>query len=557
MRFDTSPAPHVIAGYTVPRVMFQVLLALVPAGIAHVALFGPGLLLQLSVACVTALLAEAGALRWRGRDAMPALRDGSVLVTAFLLAFSIPPLLPWWLGALGTALAVLLGKHVFGGLGQNPFNPAMVGYAILLVSFPAEMTRWPVPLDVGGTHTWSELARLSFESFYGADRAAHWDGYTGATALDSIRNGLELRYTLPELLGSRGHRRTVRRTRLRVDQSRGARGRPLPDGARDRALAYPGGRAGRPAGAVLRRARAGFRCRARAAAAGIFRCHDAGRVLHRDRSSVCRDQRSRSIVVRRWHRPDRVDHSHLGRLPRRLRLRGPVAEPGRAIHRPLHSAENLWPTQPDRPLGRTVRAAVVLAAAAIAAFGLVAVVHEATRDQIAATEHARELARFDQVLAGRPHDNDLLADTVTLRDPELLGTADAITAYRARLQGKPVAVVLEPVAPDGYSGAIRLLIAVAPDGTVLGVRAVAHRETPGLGDFIDTHRSDWIERFTGKSTRNPAVAGWRVRKDGGEFDQYTGATITSRAVVGTVSRTLEFFARHRDELLAAPATISP
>jgi electron transport complex protein RnfD len=201
MRFDTSPAPHVIAGYTVPRVMFQVLLALVPAGIAHVALFGPGLLLQLSVACVTALVAEAAALSWRGRDAVPALKDGSVLVTAFLLAFSVPPLLPWWLGALGTALAVLLGKHVFGGLGQNPFNPAMVGYAILLVSFPAEMTRWPVPLDVDGTHTWMELARLSLASFYGADPASHWDGYTGATALDSIRNGLDLRYTLPELLG--------------------------------------------------------------------------------------------------------------------------------------------------------------------------------------------------------------------------------------------------------------------------------------------------------------------------------------------------------------------
>jgi Na+-translocating ferredoxin:NAD+ oxidoreductase subunit D len=203
MRFDTSPAPHIIAGYTVPRVMFQVLVALVPAGIAHVALFGPGLLLQLSVACVTALLAEAAALRWRGRDAAPALRDGSVLVTAFLLAFSVPPLLPWWLGALGTALAVLLGKHVFGGLGQNPFNPAMVGYTILLVSFPAEMTRWPVPLDVDGTHTWPELARLSFAGFYGADLGANWDGFTGATALDSIRNGLDQRFTLPELLGRR------------------------------------------------------------------------------------------------------------------------------------------------------------------------------------------------------------------------------------------------------------------------------------------------------------------------------------------------------------------
>lgn len=222
---------------------------------------------------------------------------------------------------------------------------------------------------------------------------------------------------------------------------------------------------------------------------------------------------------------------------------------------------------PEQPVRRAVRAVVVLAAAAMAAFGVVAIVHEATRDQIAATERARERARFDQVLAGRPYDNDLLADTVTLRDPELLGAAEAITAYRARLHGQPIAVVLEPVAPGGYSGAIHLLVAVAPDGTVLGVRTVSHHETPGLGDFIDTRRSDWIQRFAGTSFRNPDAARWRVRKDGGDFDQYTGATITSRAVVDTVGRTLEFFARHRNELLgeklpgkellAVPATIQP
>jgi electron transport complex protein RnfG len=212
---------------------------------------------------------------------------------------------------------------------------------------------------------------------------------------------------------------------------------------------------------------------------------------------------------------------------------------------------------PERPARRTVRAAIMLAAAAIAAFGLVAVVHEATRDRIAATARARELARFDQVLGGLPRDNDLLADTVTLRDPELLGTTAAVTAYRARFHGQPVAVLLEFVATDGYSGSIRLLIAVAPDGTVLGVRSVSHHETPGLGDFIDAGKSDWIRRFSGKSLGDPAAARWRVRKDGGDFDQYTGATITSRAVVGAVGRTLQFFTRHRDELLAAPATIQP
>ncbi len=212
---------------------------------------------------------------------------------------------------------------------------------------------------------------------------------------------------------------------------------------------------------------------------------------------------------------------------------------------------------PERPARRTVRAAIMLAAAAIAAFGLVAVVHEATRDRIAAAARARELARFDQVLGGLPHDNDLLADTVTLRDPELLGTTAAVTAYRARFHGQPVAVLLEFVATDGYSGSIRLLIAVAPDGTVLGVRTVSHHETPGLGDFIDAGKSDWIRRFSGKSLGDPAAARWRVRRDGGDFDQYTGATITSRAVVGAVGRTLQFFTRHRDELLAAPATIQP
>lgn len=201
MRFDTSPAPFVIAGYSVPRVMFAVLLALVPYVVVHLVLFGPGLLLQLAVASITALTCESLVLQWRGRQALPALRDGSVLVTAALLACAVTPLLPWWLTVLGTAAAVLLGKHVFGGLGHNPFNPAMVGYAILLVSFPVEMTRWPVPLDAPNAHGWSELARVTLQSFYSNSSDAGWDGYTGATMLDSVRNGLDLRYTLPELLG--------------------------------------------------------------------------------------------------------------------------------------------------------------------------------------------------------------------------------------------------------------------------------------------------------------------------------------------------------------------
>jgi electron transport complex protein RnfG len=197
----------------------------------------------------------------------------------------------------------------------------------------------------------------------------------------------------------------------------------------------------------------------------------------------------------------------------------------------------------------------LLPVVAVAAFGLVALVHEATRDDIAAAAQVRRLARFQEVLQGQTFDNDLLADVVSVRDAELLGTPDAMKAYRARRGSRAVAVVLEAVAPNGYSGPIRLLVGIAPDGRVLGVRVLEHRETPGLGDAIESERSDWIDRFAGRSLRDPAPSGWRVRKDGGAFDQFTGATITPRAVVGAVANALRYFERHRDELLAPPGTI--
>lgn len=204
---------------------------------------------------------------------------------------------------------------------------------------------------------------------------------------------------------------------------------------------------------------------------------------------------------------------------------------------------------------RAVRAAVVLAIVAVAGFGLIAVMHEVTRDEIAAAAHERQLARFREVLAGTQFDNDLLADHVEARDAELLGTSAPVRAWRARVADRVVAVVLEPVAPGGYAGPIRLLVAIRPDGTVLGVRVTEHRETPGLGDAIDARKSGWIERFAGKALGRPPADRWSVRKDGGDFDQFTGATVTPRAVVGAVANALVYFERHRDELLAAPATI--
>ena len=171
----SEPAPpHVVAGFSVPKVMHQVLLALAPVAAVQVWLQGPGLLGLLGVAAGTALASEALALRLRRRSAAPFLRDGSVLVTAALLALAVPPTLPWWQMVFGTAVAVLLAKHAYGGLGQNPFNPAMVGYAVLLVSFPLEMSRWPAP-------------------------GAGWDAATGATALDTLRTGLRESLTMQEI----------------------------------------------------------------------------------------------------------------------------------------------------------------------------------------------------------------------------------------------------------------------------------------------------------------------------------------------------------------------
>lgn len=200
---------------------------------------------------------------------------------------------------------------------------------------------------------------------------------------------------------------------------------------------------------------------------------------------------------------------------------------------------------------RVVRAALSLAAAVGAAVVLLALVHDATRDRVTASERAHRAAAFNRVLGNASYDNDLLADRIEVRDPELLGTDASLPVYRARLAGQPVAAVLESVAPDGYSGSIRLLVGVTPDGRLLGVRVLQHQETPGLGDAIEERRSDWIRSFDGRSLGRPPMARWKVRKDGGDFDQLTGATVTPRAVVAAVRNALLFVERQGQALFAS------
>jgi len=145
------------------------------------------------------------------------------------------------------------------------------------------------------------------------------------------------------------------------------------------------------------------------------------------------------------------------------------------------------------------------------------------------------------------YDNSMEEDIFNIFDEDLLGP-DPITIYRARKGGQPVAAVMTPVAPDGYSGKIRLLVGVDYQGVIMGVRVVAHNETPGLGDKVDERRDDWIFSFNGCSLDNPNEAGWAVKKDGGIFDQFTGATITPRAVLKATHKSLKFYAENRDKI---------
>ena len=206
----------------------------------------------------------------------------------------------------------------------------------------------------------------------------------------------------------------------------------------------------------------------------------------------------------------------------------------------------------ESPARRAVRAALVLTVAAIVAVGLVAIVHDRAQPQIEASRRAQQLEQLTAILGDVAYDNDPLTDTLLLRDPEYLGADEPLAAHRVRRGDEPVAVLLNAVAPDGYSGKLRLLVAVDAQGRLLGVRVLEHRETPGLGDFVEERRTDWIHQFTGRSLDDPPLARWQVRKDGGGFDQYTGATVTSRAVTHAVRDALTYFARHRAELLAAP-----
>lgn len=203
------------------------------------------------------------------------------------------------------------------------------------------------------------------------------------------------------------------------------------------------------------------------------------------------------------------------------------------------------------------RTAVILALYCMAFTALMAATFFATKPAIEASAQAEKLQMIDAVLPRDSYDNELLKDAIPLKPTEVLGTDDNTVLYRARKGGEPVALVFEAVAPDGYSGKIRLILAVKANGELSAVRVTEHKETPGLGDYIDPKKDrnksrPWITQFNDLSFEKLPAAEFKVKKDGGRIDNMAGATISPRAVTNATRRALEWAVARREKLFAQP-----
>ena len=194
----------------------------------------------------------------------------------------------------------------------------------------------------------------------------------------------------------------------------------------------------------------------------------------------------------------------------------------------------------------------LLALFALICTGLVAVVNQQTADKITQQEQQELMRVLHQLIPDEIHDNDLTAQCTLLLDKEALGTDNPMPAYIATMAGKPVAIAIEAIAPDGYNGNIKLIVGVNTQGEVLGVRTLTHQETPGLGDKIELRKSNWVNQFVGKVLDSQDDKQWLVKKDGGDFDQFTGATITPRAYVKAVKNVVWYFNNNQAQIFSQP-----
>lgn len=201
------------------------------------------------------------------------------------------------------------------------------------------------------------------------------------------------------------------------------------------------------------------------------------------------------------------------------------------------------------------RNSLLLAGFALVTAMVLATTDSLTKERIADSERKAAQRALLEIIPIERHDNDLLMDVQPIPEKfwSVLGLKQGGEIHIARDQGQPIAAIIPTVTADGYSGNISMIIGVNFDGTIAGVRVVEHKETPGLGDKVDLKKSDWILSFNGASLVNPQASGWDVKKNGGQFDQFTGATITPRAVIYQVAQVLDYFNQDSERLLAEAA----
>ncbi len=201
-----------------------------------------------------------------------------------------------------------------------------------------------------------------------------------------------------------------------------------------------------------------------------------------------------------------------------------------------------------KPDSSALRSGIAVAAIAALGTAALALTNNVTREVIVKREDEEKMVIVNQLLPQQTYDNRLLRDTIKIAENEVLGTRETTVAYRARLKGTPSAALFEAIAPNGYGGRIRFMIAVKADGEISGVRVLNHNETPGWGDYIEISKGKWIKNFDGKSLTDSSDQEWQVRKDGGRFDYVTRATVSARAMVGGVHSALKYYAAHKNEL---------
>lgn len=188
----------------------------------------------------------------------------------------------------------------------------------------------------------------------------------------------------------------------------------------------------------------------------------------------------------------------------------------------------------------------ILAGFALVTTGLIAITYEGTKERIQFEQEKQLLSVLNELVPEEEHTNELHLDCILVNAPEQLGSKLDKRVFRARMNSQDIAAVIETSAPDGYSGEIKMVVAVSYGGESLGARVLEHKETPGLGDKVDLRVSDWILAFNNVPFNGEDDKRWQVKKDGGQFDQFTGATITPRAVVNAIKNTLSYYSMNRD-----------